>query len=400
MSSDNPPTVYLRKRRAQPFLNRHPWVFAGAIHRVEGAAADGDEVIVRSDEGHFVARGLFNSQSNIRVRLYSWHLDQPIDEKLLRSRIDAAASLRDGLFDGEKDSACRLIFSEADGLSGLTVDRYDDWLLVQLTSLALAGRRESLFDLLEERCQPRGIWLRTEQGMRKLEGLTIEDGLVRGEEPPRPLRIRENGLTFLVDVTEGQKTGTFLDQRDNRRAAAKYVRSGTVLDLFCYAGGFGITAAKLGDAEAVVCVDSSAPALETARSNAAANDVEKRIEFVRSDVFRFLEKAVADDRQFDTVVLDPPKMVRRQSGVGSALKGYRSLNELAARLVRPGGTLVTCSCSGHISLSDFQAVLARVSTTLDRRIQVLETRGHAPDHPVSPNCPENEYLKCLICRIV
>lgn len=400
MSSDEVPVIVLRKRRAQPFLNRHPWLFAGAIHRVEGEPADGDEVIVRSDEGHFVARGLFNSQSNIRVRLYSWHEDQPIDETLLRSRIDAAVSLRDGLFDGDENSACRLIFSEADGLSGLTVDRYGDWLLVQLTSLALAARSETVFDLLQERCQPRGIWLRTEKGIRKLEGLEQSDGLIRGEEPPRPIRIRENGLTFLVDVAAGQKTGSFLDQRDNRRAAASYVRGGSVLDLFCYAGGFGITAAKLGDANAVVCVDSSEPALETARLNATENGVEDRVEVVRSDVFRFLESAIESGQQFDTVVLDPPKMARRQKGVDSALRGYRSLNEMAAQVVRPGGTLVTCSCSGHVSRSEFQSVLARVSTTLDRPIQILEVRGHAPDHPVSPNCPENEYLKCLICRIV
>ena len=399
MSSDSTPVIVLRKRRAQPFLNRHPWLFAGAIHRVESEPADGDEVIVRSDEGHFVARGLFNSQSNIRVRLYSWHEEQPIDESLLRSRIGAAVSLRDGLFDGDENSACRLIFSEADGLSGLTVDRYGDWLLVQLTSLALATRSETIFDLLEERCQPLGIWLRTEKGIRKLEGLEQSDGLIRGEEPPRPILIRENGLTFLVDVAAGQKTGSFLDQRDNRRAAAGYVRGGSVLDLFSYAGGFGITAAKLGDAQSVVCVDSSEPALETARLNAAENGVEDRVEFVRSDVFRFLEAAIEGGQQFDTVVLDPPKMARQQKGVESALRGYRSLNELAAQVVRPGGTLVTCSCSGHVSRSEFQSVLARVSTTLDRPIQILEVRGHAPDHPVSPNCPENEYLKCLICRI-
>jgi 23S rRNA (cytosine1962-C5)-methyltransferase len=400
MPSNSTPVVYVRKRRAQPFLNRHPWVFAGAIHRVEGEPADGDEVVVRSDEGHFVARGLFNSQSNIRVRLYSWHEEQPIDETLLRSRIDAAVSLRNGLFDGNENSACRLIFSEADGLSGLTVDRYGDWLLVQLTSLALAARSEMLFDLLQERCQPLGIWLRTEKGIRKLEGLQQSDGLVRGEVPPQPMRMHENGLTFLVDVAAGQKTGSFLDQRDNRRAAAGYARGGSVLDLFCYAGGFGITAAKLGDARSVVCVDSSDPALEIARQNAAENGVADRVETVRSDVFRFLETAIASGQHFDTVILDPPKMARQQKGVESALRGYRSLNELAAQVVRPGGTLVTCSCSGHVSRSDFQSVLARVSTTLDRPIQILEVRGHAPDHPVSPNCPESEYLKCLICRIV
>lgn len=399
MTSDLTPAVVLRKKRAQPFLNRHPWVFAGAVHHVEGEPADGDAVAVRSDDGQFIAWGLFNSQSNIRVRLYSWSPEQPVDETLLRRRLHAAVSLREQRIDTRENSAYRLVFSEADGLSGLTVDRYEDWLLVQLTSLALGRRRDVLFDLLEERCQPRGIWLRTEKGIRQLEGLDQADGPVRGAVPEQPLAIRENGLTFLVDVATGQKTGTFLDQRDNRRAAARYVRDQRVLDVFSYAGGFGVTAAALGSAASVVCVDRSETALNLARRNAEANDVADRIEFVPSDAFRYLENAVDAGQTFDTVILDPPRMARQHKGVSNALRGYRSLNELAARLVRPDGVLVTCSCTGHVSRDQFQSILSRVSTSLNRPVQILETRGHAPDHPVSPNCPENEYLKCLICRV-
>jgi len=396
----NLPVVTLKKRRAQPFLNRHPWVFAGAIARVDGDPDPGAEVVVRSNDGQFIARGLFNQNSNIRVRLYSWEKKTPLDGAFWSARISEAISLRRQCIDTERNSAYRLFFSESDGISGLTVDRYEDWLLVQITSLAIAERSEMLFDLLMQQCGPRGIWLRTEKGIREAEGLQISDGLVRGEEPPQSLTIRENGLPFLVDPAHGQKTGCFLDQRENRRAVASYVEGQRVLDAFCYAGGFGVTAAKLGHATSVVCVDSSETALELARANAEANGITDRIEFVRSDVFRYLEQCRDNAVLFDTVILDPPKMARGQKGIDNALRGYHGLNVLGASLVKPGGLLVTCSCSGHVSRADFGHMLAEVSTSIQRRIQVLEARGLAADHPVSPNCPENDYLKCFICLVV
>lgn len=398
--ADTLPSVTLKKRRAQPFLNRHPWVFTGAIASVEGNPQPGNEVIVNADDGRFVARGLFNSNSNIRVRLYSWDQDIPLDSDFWSARIEEAVAARDELIDRKTNSAFRLINSEADGISGLIVDRYDEWLIVQLTSLALAERREHLLDLLEARCRPKGIHLRTDRGIRAAEGLELSDGLIRGEAAPRPLVIHENGLPFHADIAEGQKTGSYLDQRENRLTVSRYVKGHRVLDLFCYSGGFGITAAKLGDAKSVMCVDSSEPALELARSNAQLNSVDDRVTFERSEVFRLLESLRDQKQQFDTVILDPPKMARHQKGVASALRGYRSLNELATSLIRPGGLLVTCSCSGHISRIDIESMLSNVAASVDRRIQILESRGHAPDHPVSPNCPENEYLQCLICRVV
>lgn len=393
------PTVALKSKRAKPFLNQHPWVFAGAVLSASGNPSPGDEVIVRADDGRFVARGLFNSNSNIRVRLYSWDEDKPLNREFWQSRIRTAISLRADYIQNESTTAYRLINSEADGLSGLTVDRYDDWLLVQLTSLALARRKELLFDLLEEHCSPKGVWLRTEKGIRDLEGLSINDGLVQGTEPPRPLTITENGLSFLVDVTEGQKTGFFLDQRDNRQALARYTAGHRVLDLFCYSGGFGITAAKQGQAASVICVDSSKPAISVARQNAVRNNIAHKVDCVTSDAFKYLETVREAGDVFDTVILDPPKMTRSQSGVKSALRGYHSLNNLAVSGLRPGGILVTCCCSGHISRDDFSRMLSSVATTSGRRIQILESRAHAADHPVSPNCPENSYLKCLICRV-
>jgi 23S rRNA (cytosine1962-C5)-methyltransferase len=397
---DSLPSIALKQKRALPFFNQHPWVFTGAVLSVKGNPEPGDEVVVRADHGNFVARGLFNSNSNIRVRLYSWDENVALDREFWNERIKAAVSLRSEYIQSESTTAYRLINSEADGLSGLTVDRYGDWLLVQLTSLALAERKEILFDLLEEHCSPKGIWLRTEKGIRDLEGLSISDGLVRGEEPPRPLPVLENGLTFLVDVAEGQKTGFFLDQRDNRRAVARYTAGHKVLDLFSYSGAFGITAAASGGAESVTCVDSSKPALDSAQQNATANDVTEKVNFAASDCFKYLEAARDEGAVFDTVILDPPKMTRSASGAKSALRGYHSLNDLAVSVLRPGGILVTCCCSGHISRDEFIRMLSGVATGAGRRIQILESRGHAADHPVSPNCPENAYLKCLICRVV
>jgi len=393
------PTVIIRPRRAQPFFNQHPWVFAGAIAKIDGQPEPGDEVVVRSKDGQFIGRGLFNPNSNIRVRLYSWEESVGLTSDFWDARIADAIALREALPGRSSNTARRLISSEADGLSGLTVDQYADWLMVQLTSLALGTRREELFDLLQKHVTPRGIILRTEKGIRELEGLEQRDGLVRGEEPPRPLEIRENGLTFVVDACTGQKTGCYLDQRDNRAAVARYVQGHRLLDLFSYSGGFGITAAKLGDATSVVCVDSSEPALELARTNAEVNDVADRIECVQSEVFRFLKDATARGDEYDTVVLDPPKMARRQAGLTKALRGYHSLNQLAVSVVRPGGLLVTCSCSGHVSREDFEQMLSGVATSSGRTIRILESRSQAADHPVSPNCPENRYLKCLICRV-
>lgn len=391
--------VRLKPRRASPFLNRHPWVFAGAIDRVSGNPQPGDEVLLQTHDAQFVARGLFNPHSSIRVRLYAWEEDQPLDDAFLHARLKDALALRQTVLDCSQTDSYRLVFSESDGLSGLTVDRYGDWLMVQLTSLALATRQESLLDALQELVQPRGIILKSDAALRDLEQLELKNGLVRGEAPPESLFIRENGLRFQVDLLEGQKTGYFLDQRDNRLAVSRLVHGQRVLDAFCYAGGFGVTAARRGSAAAVVCVDTSEAALKLAEANATVNEVRDRMQFVRSDVFRYLEDAKTRGEQFDVVILDPPKMARNRSSVENALRGYHGLNVLGTSVLKPGGLLVTCSCSGLVSREQFTQMLAEVATTTHRPVQILEARGHAPDHPVSPNCPETEYLKCFICRV-
>lgn len=401
MSASEFPTVVLQKRRALPFFSHHPWVFAGAIDRIDGDAQPGDEVIVRSDKGEFIGRGLYNPASQIRVRLYGWDESRSLDPNFWTERIDQALALRERLFgDSDARRACRLIFSEGDHLSGLTVDRYGDWLLVQWTSLALAVRQELILDVLQQRLQPRGIWLRTERGIGDAEGLDVTDGLVRGDAPERPLFIQENGLRFGVDVVEGHKTGFYFDQRDNRAAVAKYAARRNVLDAFCYTGGFGIAAAGLGDATQVTCVDSSAPAIETARANAELNQLTAKMEFVRSDVAPYLEQAAADGKRFGMIVLDPPKMARTRGGINRAVKGYLRLNRLALEALEPGGILATCSCSGLVDREAFLDVLARAALDAGRTLQLLEVRGQASDHPVSAHCRESSYLKCVIARAV
>lgn len=393
------PQVILKPRRAQPFFGRHPWVFSGAIARVAGNPSPGAEVDLITDRGEFVARGLFNPQSKIQVRLYSWDADRPLDVDFWSQRLDSAIGLRrDVLGLCGTESACRLVFSEADGLSGLIVDRYGEWLLVQFTSLALAARRDLVVRLLVEKLRPAGVWLRTEKGIREAEGLEIADGLLTGAVPPRPLFITEHGLRYGIDVVEGQKTGFFLDQRDNRQAFVRYVRGGRVLDLCCYSGGFAMNAARQGNASDVLAIDVSGPALALAQANTDVNGLSTKIRVEKSDAFKALESLRHAGERFDLVVLDPPKLARHARGIAEALRGYHSLNRMVLEVLAADGILVTCSCTGHVSREMFAGMLAEAAASAKRPLQVLETRGPSPDHPTSVHCDETNYLKCFICR--
>jgi len=392
------PRVVLKPKRAQPFYGRHPWVFAGAIAAVTGSPADGGEVELHSGTGNFIARGLFNSQSKIRVRLYSWTPEQALDREFFKSRLETAIRLRhDVLKLNNPAGACRLVFSEADGLSGIIVDRYANWLTVQFTSLALAQRREMFAELLTALLHPAGIYLRTERGIGKLEGLELHDGLLHGAEPAGPFEIEENGLRMLVNLREGQKTGYYLDQRDNRQAVAKLAAGRRVLDAFCYSGGFALHAASAGAAEALG-LDASAAAVQLARDNAKANGLE-RVEFVEADVFEELTRLQALGRQFDLIILDPPKFARARHAIPEALRGYRRLQTLAIKMLPSDGILVMCCCSGLITFDMLEELLAQIAAEERRDFQILERRGPAADHPVSVYCRESGYLKCLICRV-
>jgi 23S rRNA (cytosine1962-C5)-methyltransferase len=390
--------VILKPKRAQPFYGRHPWVFAGAVERVEGEPSDGDEVDLVSHGGNFVARGLFNSQSKIRVRLYSWDEGVSLDAAFFRDRLARAIRLRhDVLKLNQPDAGYRVVFSESDFLSGMVVDRYGDWLTVQFTALGLAKRRDVIANELRELLQPRGIYLRTEKGIGKLEGVELHDQLLCGEPPPPDLTINENGLRVLVNLAEGQKTGYYLDQRDNRLAVAHVCTGKRVLDAFCYSGGFGLHAARAGAAE-VLGLDASEPALELARRNAAANEL-ANISFEAADVFRHLADLVAIQRQFDVVILDPPKFARNRGAVPEALKGYRRLHQLALKLLARDGVLVSCCCTGLIALEELEDVIAQVAVESRRDLQILARRGSAPDHPIAITCRETGYLKCVISRV-
>lgn len=390
--------VVLQPRRARPFYGRHPWVFAGAIAAVEGEPADGDAVEVHSHGGHFIAHGLYNGRSKIRVRLYSWDQQVPLDRTFFASKLDAALRLRQTLGLLGPHRACRLIFSEGDGLSGLTVDQYDQWLILQFTGLGVARRRDLLVDLLEERLQPEGIYLRTERGMGELEGLELQDTLLRGSVPAEPIEVEEAGLHFRVNLVEGQKTGWYLDQRDNRQAVARLAAGRRVLDAFCYTGGFGLHALRAGAAE-VVGVDVSEPALALARENAAWNGL-AGASYVRADVFDHLDALIRAGERFGLIVLDPPKFARRRGSVDEALRGYRRLQTLALRLLEPEGILAVCCCSGLITMGMLEELMAQVAVEARRDVQWLERRGQAADHPVAATCLESSYLKCMLCRVL
>jgi 23S rRNA (cytosine1962-C5)-methyltransferase len=392
------PKVLLKAKRAQPFFGRHPWVFAGAIERTEGDPADGAEVDLVSHGGNFVARGLYNAQSKINVRLYCWEEGRALDRAFFHERLSRALHLRHEVLKlNGPDAGYRVCFSEADYLSGLIVDRYGDWLSVQFTALGLAARRNEIAEVLRELLNPNGIYLRTEKGIGKLEGAELHDGLLWGELPPADLSIAENGMRFLVNLAEGQKTGYYLDQRDNRAAVAKLCAGKRVLDAFTYTGGFGLYAAKGGAAE-VLSLDASEPALEIGRKNAALNGL-SNITFEKADVFGHMGELVVAGRTFDVVVLDPPKFARNRAAVPDALKGYRRLHQLALKLLARDGILVSCCCTGLIAMTDLEELIAQVAVESKRDLQLLERRGASADHPVSVTCRETGYLKCVISRV-
>jgi 23S rRNA (cytosine1962-C5)-methyltransferase len=392
-------TVILKPRRARPFFGRHPWVLESAVERVEGSPADGEVVDLITHDGTFVARGLWNSQSKLRVRLYAFDAAVPLDEALWRARLDAAVALRKSLGLTDPAGACRLVNSEGDDLSGLIVDRYGEYLAVQVTALAMQPRLEVICDALESLVAPRGILLRgAERGLSKLEGLHLPDRLLRGTAPDGPVFVEEHGLKFGVDLAEGQKTGFYLDQRDNRQAAARHARGRRVLDMFCYSGGFALACAVTGGAASVLAVDTSAKATALVAANAALNGA-ATIAVETADAFEKLDALAAAGERFGMVVLDPPKFARSRAALDDALRAYHRVNRVACDLLEPGGILVTCSCSGSVMRDDFLQMLAGVAQRAGRTIQLLEVRGAAADHPVSASCLEGEYLKCVIARV-
>lgn len=399
-------TVVVRPKRARPFFGRHPWVLDSAVLRVDGTPAAGDVVDLTTHDGTFLGRGLWNPTSRIRVRLYTFDAALPLDAATWRRRLEAAVALRRTLGLDDPAGGCRLVNSEGDDLSGLIVDRYGDSLAVQVTALAMVPRIETVCDALESLVKPRCMLLRgAERGLSKLEGLHLPDRVLRGVPPDGPVFVVEHGLRFGVDLTTGQKTGHYLDQRENRQAAARLARGRRVLDMFCYTGGFAVSCAVAGGARSVLAVDGSSRATALARANADLNGA-ANVVVETADAFEKLDALVAGGERFGMVVLDPPKFARSRASVDDALRAYHRVNRLAVDLLEPGGILVTCSCSGSVSREAFLEMLAGVAQRASadgrrgRTIQILEVRGAAADHPVSASCLEGEYLTCVIARAV
>lgn len=388
----------LKPRKAAPFYGRHPWVLDSALDRIEGGAADGDVVELVSDRRKFIARGIFNSQSRLRVRLYSWEPNEPLDERCWRTRLERAIGFRRQLGLDDPQQAARLVFSEADSLSGLIVDHYARHLVVQVNALAMAVRQELLVRLLVELLQPVSVTVRSESGIVKAEGMTPDLGTVYGRLDELVF-IEEHGLRYGVELASGQKTGFYVDQRDNRRAAAAYLGGRQVLDMFCFTGGFSLAAARLGGAADVLGIDSSERAIAMARANAELNGIHNA-RFEQQDCFQALDALRATRQRFGAVILDPPKFTRTRQSVNEALRAYHRINRLAVDLLPSDGILVTCSCSGSVSREDFLMMLSGVAQKSGREIQVLEQRGASADHPIAATCLETEYLKCFICRVL
>ncbi len=392
-------TVILKRNRAKPVLQRHPWVFSGAIERVEEDAADGDIVDVRDAGRNWLARGYFNRRSQITVRLLTWRQDERVDRAFWRRRLQQAVAARRSLADDRATTAYRLVHAESDYLPGLVVDRYGEWLVAQFLTLGVERWRDEVVGALVDLLAPRGIYERSDADMRAKEGLERRTGLLWGEEPPEVVGVLERGHRFLVDVRRGHKTGFYLDQRENRARLPAFCAGAEVLDGFAYTGGFGIYAAA-GGATRVTLVDSSAPALELARRNFALNGFEGRnVEYVDGDVFSVLRGYRAQGRLFDVVLLDPPRFARSEQEVKRAARAYKDVNLLAFQLLRPGGVLFTCSCSGAVSSALFQKIVFGAAVNAGREAQIIGHLVQGADHPVALTFPEGAYLKGLICRV-
>ncbi|MGB9723281.1 MAG: class I SAM-dependent rRNA methyltransferase [Chloroflexia bacterium] len=393
------PKVVLKPGREKSVRQRHPWVFSGAIASIEGRPSPGEVVEVVDAAGRFLARGAYSPRSQIRVRLCTWEADEAIDRDFLGRRLERALAGRARLERDPATTAYRLVYAESDGLPGVIVDRYGPYLVLQLLSWGAEVWREDLVALLAERCVPRGIYERSEAAVRRLEGLPPrQSGLLWGEEPPERVEVWEGGRPFGVDIRRGQKTGAYLDQRENRLRVAPLCAGKEVLDVFTYSGWFAVHAAS-GGAASVVGLDSSAEALELARENARRNGVAERTWWEEGDAFAALREWRAAGRSFDVVILDPPKFAARTSQVTAATRGYKDINMLGMHLLRPGGLLVTFSCSGLVSAELFQKVVFGAALDAGREVQILARLFQGEDHPVRLTFPEGAYLKGFLCRV-
>ena len=390
------PILELKSGRERSLLRRHPWVFSGAAARLRGDPQLGETVEVRASDGSFLARAAYSPQSQIRARVWTWDPAEAVDEDFFRRRLQAALEARLHLGEAGPQSACRLVHGESDGLPGLVVDRYAGLLVAQFLSAGPERWRETLTGLLASLTGAERLYERSDVDVRRLEGLPERAGPLRGLEIEERIEIRENGLRFLVDPRAGHKTGFYLDQRLNRRLVGELARGRQVLDCFAYTGGFTLNAAAAG-AQSVLAVDASGEALALARENYRLNGLpEALVEWQEGDVFHTLRALRDRGRSFDLVILDPPKFASTAAQAERAARGYKDINLLALKLLRPGGLLATFSCSGGVSADLFQKILAGAALDAGVQAQILYALRQAPDHPVALNFPEGAYLKGLV----
>lgn len=390
--------LFVNTKATGHFTGHHPWIFERSIIEPTHRPEPGQVVELVTTNGGWIGRGIYNPHSRIRVRLYQWDRHQSLDAAWIENQLLQAINLRRLWMNRHhRLDAVRWVNSEGDGLSGLIVDQFGEYLVVQLTARAMLQWEGVLVELLRNQLSPEGIVVRIDANTAKSEGLEAREQWTVGAAPKAPYEIRENEVRIRLDFATGQKTGYYLDQRANRRRATAWMGSGPMLDVCCYLGGFSLAAHAAVRPESITAVDSSCKALEQAQVNAQLNGAS--IDFVQADCFEYLTELVNSNQKFETVVLDPPRMASSHGSVQAALRAYHRLNLSAVRLLQPGGILVTCSCSGRVSRSDFAGVLSSVAGRTGRNIQIVENLGADFDHPIMAQCPESEYLKCFICRV-
>ena len=391
--------VILKAGREKSLLRRHPWVFSGAVARIDGKASAGDTAQVVANDGSFLALAAVNPDANISARVWDWHEATQIDTAFFHRRLEAAIGMRRALFARKADEAERMVHGESDGLPGLIVDRYADVVVFQISSAGCQRWRDAIVGSLQRITAARAVYERSDADVLELEGLEPRTGLAAGKLDTPVVEVGESGIRLRIDVAKGHKTGYYLDQRDNRLQVGRLASGRDVLNCFSYTGGFTLQALAHGAAH-VTSVDSSADALHRAREHVDMNGLaQDRCEWVDADVFQYLRKLHDQNRHFDLIVLDPPKFAPTAATAARAARGYKDINLLAFKLLRPGGLLATFSCSGGVSADLFRKIVAGAALDAGSDAQVIDQFHSTPDHPVSLAFPEGEYLKGLLCRV-
>ena len=389
--ANKPPKLLIRGEREHPILRKHPWIFSGSIKRVLGDPAPGETVKVTGEEGNFLAWASYSPESQIRARILSWTESQRIGPDLFKERLKTSLAGRNRNRIGS--NALRLVHGESDGMPGLIVDRYQDVLVLQILSAGMERWREEILALLDELEAPSSIYERSDVEVRSLEGYEPRSGLLRGEPPPEFIPIREGELHFNVDVRNGHKTGFYLDQRANRALVQSQVEACHVLDCFSYTGGFGLHALQ-GGARSVTMIDSSREALDQARAHVRLNNFsEDKVKYIHGNVFEELRTLRDKAQSYDVIILDPPKFAPTASHASQAARGYKDINLWAFKLLKPGGSLFTFSCSGGIDRKAFQKFIADAALDAGVHATIRKHLWQDIDHPVGLNFPEGSYLK-------